>query len=1143
LKPMAECPRPEAIAALLDGGLARGEAHRLRAHVADCPDCLEMMTESMHFMSQSVSLAEARVVDSQRFTWSVSKTLPWLTAAAALLLGVSMAVILRSRGADDIQVLVAALGQRRVVEARVTGGFPYAPWPSPQRGPRVLDRANPDDWKVFEAASKIREGALRSPSSASEARALGAAHLVLGNIESAVQALEDASRRFPRDARILSDLSAARIARADLAGAADDLVRAIDAAKHALELDPRLVEASFNLALALEKQWARAGEVAADPGPAIEAWEDYLRRETDPGWAAEAREHLAALRGRRGALPMSPDPAAVEASSLRGDVERASELIRLEPRVGREVLERRLWPAWAEAQQDLRGNEAARFLDASSTLARAVGRVSGDRLGEDVVAAIAKTPLAGDTPAWTARGLLAYRQGLEFHDRSEFEDAGARFRAALDALDRGRNPLRSSAALHLAICDYYAGRASEARRELDRLADEMAGRRYPSLLGRVRWMQGLLHAVDGDLSRSLELYQDALSLFRGTHELDAAASAHFLIAENLDFLGDQDAAWVHRSTALALASRVPAVQRRSIHLDAALAALDQGMPWAALAFHEPLMDAWNTADPMARCETLETRARIMEDTGNTQAALADVTSASEALAGVSDPGLRRRLAAELAERKGGVLAAREPGDAIRDLQDASAYFTSVGTTSRVPQIDLLLGSAHEALASFREAEAAYARGIDALERSNAQILLEPHRISFLDRTWKLYDSMIGLEAGRLDRPDRAFAFAERERRSDLLAPGACGADAGAEGGDGIDGDAHRLGEIARDIPGDTALIYLVLVPGRLLRWVVRTGSVEYRPQIVADDEVEAFVRDVQRAAATDDEGAFRVASADLYDRLLRPVEELLGGLKEIRFVPDRRLNDVPFAALLERDSGLYLVERFATGVAPSAFALTARCGASRRSGGGRPRALVVGNPGFDGARHPGLARLPDAETEARNVAALYADSVLLTNASATTGRFRSEMAEADIIHYAGHAIVNERYPLLSALLLAPDPESGDEGLLTTLELQRATMGRARLVVLGACHAAGGGSARPGGEFNLSRPFLAAGVPEIVGTLWDVRDREAGAILVRFHREIGRGVTAVRGLREAQLAMLHGQEPAARSVLSWGAFVVNGTTLR
>ena len=1150
-----DCPDLETLAALIDGRLPSPAAVRVRGHVADCAACFTTVRGTLDVLGREAAATaggegpgSAGTPGAVRPFRRVSeRVLPWTAAVAAALLLFAGLRFFRAAHDDGVAGLVAAVGERRLVEPRLTGGFRYAPIRSPERGPAGLDRLDPGDWQLVGAAARVREAAERGAAGPDSAHLLGLAHLLVGNRDSAVQTLESAVRSRPDDARALSDLAAAYLVRSDAARSAGDIVRAIDAARHALALDPRCLEARFNFALALEKQIAAGasgsagtggGEAATpDQGRAIEAWQEYLRHDADSPWAGEARRRLAALQRQGDRLPVPPSPEAIAAAARQGDLDRVARLLGAGPRVGREVLERRLLPAWAAAERDAEGDAGAETLAAAATLARGVERVSGDRLEVESVEAIEGAPPRGAARRAVADGLLRYEQALAADDKGDLQAAAPAFAAARDLLERGRNPLRWSAALHVAIADYYGGRGQEARGLVDRVAAGLAARPYPSLLARVRWMQGLLGAVAGDLSHSLLDYEAALALFQDTRELDGVASAQFLIAENLDLLGDRDEAWRHRATALGLASRADADHRRSILLNATFAALDQDRPWAALTLHEPLFAPWSAGDPGARSEAYQTRARILAASGDADGALDDLAAADRALAEVVDPDLRRRFAAEVAEGRGTTLLGRDPEGAVAPLRQASEYFASVGSTSRLAALRLDLGRAHEAAGAYDDAESDYIGGIASLEETYAHLLLDPQRVSFLDRTWLLFGAIIRLEAERRGRPDLAFAYAERAREAELLRPEAC-ASSTAEAPAG----APDAEDVARRLPGGVTLVYLLVVPDRLLRWVFRDGRVDFRPQGVADGEIDRLVRAVHRAAADGDETSFRDASEALYDLLIRPIEPLLPVTGEIRIVPDRLLDGVPFAALLDRDTHEYLMERHATGMAPTAASLVSSC-----DRGGHPAAgaalLAVGDPSFDRVAHADLAPLPGAEEEARTVASLYPDSRLLVGGEATAARFLSGTAAAEIIHFAGHALANDRYPLLSALVLAPDPGRGDSGLVTALDRQQAAFARARLVVLGTCRAAGGAAGHPGSAFSLARPFLARGVPEIVGTLWAVRDREAGSILVDLHREYLRGRSAVEGLRAAQLAALHGRDAAARSPLAWGAYVVNGTILR
>ena len=58
------------------------------------------------------------------------------------------------------------------------------------------------------------------------------------------------------------------------------------------------------------------------------------------------------------------------------------------------------------------------------------------------------------------------------------------------------------------------------------------------------------------------------------------------------------------------------------------------------------------------------------------------------------------------------------------------------------------------------------------------------------------------------------------------------------------------------------------------------------------------------------------------------------------------------------------------------------------------------------------------------------------------------------------------------------------------------------------------------SFGLkARPFLAAGVPDVLLTLWDIPDVPTVDVMVAFHRATVRGADAAEALAEAQRAAI------------------------
>jgi CHAT domain-containing protein len=140
----------------------------------------------------------------------------------------------------------------------------------------------------------------------------------------------------------------------------------------------------------------------------------------------------------------------------------------------------------------------------------------------------------------------------------------------------------------------------------------------------------------------------------------------------------------------------------------------------------------------------------------------------------------------------------------------------------------------------------------------------------------------------------------------------------------------------------------------------------------------------------------------------------------------------------------------------------------------------------------------------------------------------------NMLHFAGHALANDRFPWRSKLLVA-----GEADGLSLERLMAVDRSHLDLVVLSACRTAAGPVARGEGVINLMRPFLAAGVSAVVGSLWDVDDAATRALMVRFHTMLVQGRAPVEALAEAQRALLASTDPVLQHPRSWAAFLAAG----
>jgi CHAT domain-containing protein len=191
--------------------------------------------------------------------------------------------------------------------------------------------------------------------------------------------------------------------------------------------------------------------------------------------------------------------------------------------------------------------------------------------------------------------------------------------------------------------------------------------------------------------------------------------------------------------------------------------------------------------------------------------------------------------------------------------------------------------------------------------------------------------------------------------------------------------------------------------------------------------------------------------------------------------------------------------------------------------------LLVSSP--SAVESLGLPELRGAEREVQALSRLYANARWL-RASDTGARSLLEIApQYDVVHFAGHAVVDLRTPAESKLMLGP------AGVVLARDIERTRFARTQLVVLGGCSTSSGRAHRSEGVLSLARSFLAAGVPAVVGTVAPVDDTAAARLLVAFHRAYAAGANPAAALRAAQLEMLHSNDPELSDPVHWALFEV------
>ncbi|MGE4067717.1 MAG: zf-HC2 domain-containing protein, partial [Vicinamibacterales bacterium] len=499
------CPGAESLAAFVDGGLPDAERAELVLHLAECDPCRHLVAEVL-LVQESLGTAPAPVpaprpaaVVERRPRWTFLPQPRTLALAAAVVAALSLVPLtLLEFGADAIggrpmRALTGTAAPERTVEARVTGGFAYAPLGAPSRA--AGDRAVPAPWRLVAAAGEVRED-FEDDLTADGRRAVGVAALLVGDFDQAVDALGEAAAAEPSDARMLSDYAAALHERARVGGRPDDLPRALDAAERAVAADPSLAEAWFNRALAITDFNLR--------DQAIEAWEAYLSRDRDSKWADEARAHLQALRVPTAADEWPGVRAALEADPDQPTIDRA---VRRHTSRVREYVERELLPAWAAEVAG--GGTGAGPRERLRAFADALARLASDQLYATVVGEIDRAEAAGGVRA-LAEAHLAYATAGDLFARDRFGEAAPGLATARARLEAAGSAMAWRPALDLGAVDYYGGRFTQAEAGLVRVEAAARQGNFVDITGRATWLRGMVAFSEGRLGAAQYQYEQSL---------------------------------------------------------------------------------------------------------------------------------------------------------------------------------------------------------------------------------------------------------------------------------------------------------------------------------------------------------------------------------------------------------------------------------------------------------------------------------------------------------------------------------------------------------------------------------------------------------------------------------------------------------
>jgi CHAT domain-containing protein/tetratricopeptide (TPR) repeat protein len=882
---------------------------------------------------------------------------------------------------------------------------------------------------------------------------------------------------------VWSDLAAVLHETAMRNQAPELLAEALAASDRALALKPHFPEALFNRAIVLEHLGLRED--------AREAWEQYLAADPASDWTAEARTHrdaLAPVEGFLERLDRQYDPVAANPSL-------AMTLTRQDRFGARGMALKEVLGRWGKAELRHDERDADRHLRVARQLGAAVTVIEGDRMLERDVAVI-------DAAGVEKRALLAsahsdYQDGQKAYQENRPGDAEPLLRRAAVAFEKAESPMFLPTRLFAANMAFAQGRHEQAEHELDALLPTVSAD-FPGYRALVLKELGRYHAARADWGNAINIIEETISRFDGLGEIQNASAMRRLLAFVYDQIGDPAKAWKYRLAALQGLGAWSSLDLRQAVASIADAAMLRKEWQTALSFLTiELRIANRLHDDFQLASIPLVRAAVRDRLGDEAGALADIADAKQVIPRTKDPAYHAYLDVA-ALRATAMLSSTPPAEAGALLTEAINYQSAKGDALKLPSLFLDRARARRKSGDSAGAMADIQSGIAGLEENRKSLPPGEARWGAFHAAEDLFDEGIDLAISQNDS-EAAFRFSESARARALL-------------------DSYQRSPVLdyRRLPPGTVVVEYASLPSRLVIFTVDSSGVRATTVECGRDKLMAEASALGDAIRKTP--AVRAQTSALYQRLIEPVAVQLLSATTVVFVADKATSMVPFSALTD-GHGHYLIERYPIVIAPSAAAFLA---AGERKGDlTAPRSALVLSASEPGA---GIGALSFAGAEGRRVARTYRTATLLADDDVEFDALIKRAPEAGVIHFAGHAIGDDRGIEPASIVLR---DKGHERRVGVAEIAKLHLRPASVVVLAGCSTSRGERRAAEGVISVAHGFLSAGASSVIATLWPIDDKAASVFFPRLHEKLAAGFSAAEALRQTQLESIRrGDVPAS-----------------
>lgn len=360
-------------------------------------------------------------------------------------------------------------------------------------------------------------------------------------------------------------------------------------------------------------------------------------------------------------------------------------------------------------------------------------------------------------------------------------------------------------------------------------------------------------------------------------------------------------------------------------------------------------------------------------------------------------------------------------------------------------------------------------------------------------------------------------------------------------------------------PGEAAVEMVRMLDGLIYGALIITHETKERPLLAIVKSTETRRLEKEYVRQYINAISYRYTDTLSYSVYWKPIADAINKslpknqkLNRVYFSPDGVYNQINLNTLFDPKSGKHLIDQVEIHQLTNTKELLRP---STKESNSFKHAVLFGNPAFTLSNNTNqelFTELPGTEKEVNAIHDLLKSnkwSVELYKENAANESQLKSISKASVLHLATHGFFtdseNETNSLVwmlinSGIALAganqPKLLDYEDGILTAYEAVNLNLDQTQLVVLSACET-GLGEFYPGeGVYGLRLALNAAGVSNIMMSLWKVDDTATQELMVSFYQEWLRKPENMRqAFRSAQQQM----REKYTHPFYWGAFVLSG----